>query len=255
MSTRTSYTQGTPNWTDLTFMDAEKTKTFYSALFGWEYEHIPTDQGSDYIMAKKKGLNAAGMWQSSDPEAMPPLWSVYLAVDDVDASANTAQQAGAQVMVQPMNAMDSGRMAVIADPAGAFIGLWQANTHIGASIVNEPGAFTWAEIFSPDTDKVLDFYEHLGLKGHELEMGDEPYMSLKAGDNVVGGTMKPYAPEVPPHWHAYFGVEDCDAAIETVKEKGGSVLNGPVNTPVGRMAIIADPDGAAFSIIAMPEWN
>ena len=254
MSERTSYVHGTPNWTDLTFTDEERSKDFYSALFGWEYEHMPTDQGSDYIMAKKKGLNAAGMMQTVDLQAMPAVWSVYLAVDDVSQAAEAAQKAGGEVVVPPMNAMDAGRMAVVSDPTGAFIGLWQATNHIGASIVNEPGAFTWAEVFSPDTDKVLEFYKHLGLHGHELNMGETPYMAFKVNEDVVGGTLHPPVAAVPPHWHAYFGVEDCDASADIVTKNGGSILTKPFDTPVGRMSVVTDPDDAAFSLIAMEQW-
>ncbi len=256
MPQRTTYTEGTPSWIDLPCKDVDAAKTFYSTLFGWSYEEHPTDQGQPYIQAMKGEGQVAGMMkQSPEQEKMPAMWNVYVAVDDVDATTEKAKSAGAQIIMAPMDVMDAGRMSWIMDPFGATLGLWQSKKHIGATVVNEPSTFTWAEIFAPDTDKVTAFYnEVLGLEKEVLEMGDMPYTAFKAGDRTVAGTMPPLMEEAPSHWHIYFGTADCDKTAEDAKAAGGTVKVEPCDTPVGKMAVIQDPQGAVFSVIQLNEW-
>ena len=140
MTTMTSYPNGVPSWIDLATPDPAASKEFYAALFGLEYDDQPTDQeGTDYTMARRNGHSAAGMMQLSPQMAasgMPPVWSTYVAVDDLDATVAQVQSEGGAVMQPPMDVMDAGRMAVIADPSGAVICLWEAGNHIGAEVVN-----------------------------------------------------------------------------------------------------------------------
>ncbi len=255
MPKRTEYAEGTPSWVDLSCKDVEAAKTFYSSLFGWSYEEIP-DQDPPYTEIMKGEGHVGGMMkQPSEQEKMPAWWNVYAAVDDVDATTEKAKAAGAQVLMAPMDVMDAGRMSFIVDPFGASLGLWQSKKNPGATVVNEPGAFTWAEVFAPNTDKVVTFYnEVLGLEKEVLDMGDEPYTAFKAGDRTVAGTMPPPMEEVPSHWHVYFGTDDCAKTMEDVKAAGGTIKAGPIDTPVGQMAVIQDPQGAVFSVIQLKEW-
>ena len=74
------------------------------------------------------------------------------------------------------------------------------------------------------------------------------YNIWKDGEHVRGGMMDitGMAPdEAPANWLVYFTVPDADAAAETTKAAGGQVVNGPVDIPVGRLAVLADPQGAA----------
>jgi len=58
--------------------------------------------------------------------------------------------------------------------------------------------------------------------------------------------------DLPDHWMIYFGVADCDASCEQVRSLGGSVSVPPTDVPgVGRFAVVADPTGAFFSVIAL----
>ena len=256
MVKRTEYVEGTPSWIDLCCKDVEAAKSFYSALFDWSFEETPSDEGPPYIMIKKGDGEVAGLTkQGPKQEKMPAMWNVYATVKNVDVTTEKAKSAGAQVTMEPMDVMDAGRMSFIIDPFGAALGLWQSNKHIGATVVNEPGAFTWAEIFAPDTDKVTAFYkEVLGLEKEVLDMGDEPYTAFKAGDRTVAGTMPPPMEEVPSHWHTYFGTADCAKTMEDAKAAGGTIKAGPIDTPVGQMAVIQDPQGAVFSVIQLKEW-
>ena len=253
MPTRTSYTQGTPNWVDLQTSDQDAAKAFYAGLFGWSYDDQPMGEGQVYSMAMLGGHQVAAI--SSQPAEMaaagaPPMWNTYLAVDSVDDATAKVEAAGGKVAMAPFDVMDAGRMSFILDPSGAAVALWQAGEHIGATLVNEPGTLTWNELITSDQG-VFSFYTAVaGLTAAIEDMGDgQPYAVFKAGEAPVGGSMLPQAPGVPNHWHVYFGTADADATAAKAAELGGSVVVPPFDTPVGRIAVLSDPQGAMFSVI------
>ena len=252
MPTRTSYAQGTPNWVDLQTSDQDAAKAFYSGLFGWTYDDQPMPQGPVYSMAML-GDHPVAAIASQSPElaaaGAPPMWNTYLAVDSVDDTMGRVEAAGGKVAMAPFDVMDAGRMAFVMDPSGAPVALWQANQHIGATLVNEPGTVTWNELITTDPDAPAFYQSVAGLTTSTMDMGDGPYTLFEAAGQMVGGTTPPYAPGTPNHWHVYFGVADADATVAKAAELGGSVLVPAFDTPVGRMAVIADPQGAVFSII------
>ncbi|MEM7322222.1 MAG: VOC family protein [Actinomycetota bacterium] len=258
MPERSSYDHGTPSWIDLSTTDPEGAKQFYGAIFGWDYEHNPTDQGGEYIMARRGGRAAAGMMQQPPDMAemgMPPMWSTYVTVADLDATMAKVDAAGGMVHMPPMQVMDSGRMAVIGDPSGAAVSLWQAQEHIGAEIVNEHGTLTWNECQTPDVDAAAKFYAELfGWTTEEMDMGPEgAYTVFNLNAEPVAGAMNPPMDGIPPHWSLAFSVDDCDACVATARAEGGTIIVEPMDIPVGRQAVIADPQGAVFSVIALAE--
>ncbi|MEZ5267422.1 MAG: VOC family protein [Microthrixaceae bacterium] len=186
-------------WTDLATPDPEAAKEFYGQLFGWTFETDPTDQpGNDYIMCNKGDAAAAGIMKLSDEMAasgMPPVWSSYVTVADIDATAEKVAAAGGQVMQPPFDVMKAGRMAVFGDPSGAAICGWQAKEHIGAEVVNEHGALTWNELMTPDPRAVADFYEAVfGWKANHAPMEGMEYtvfMVDGGSENGIAGAMKP----------------------------------------------------------------
>jgi predicted enzyme related to lactoylglutathione lyase len=253
MPTRTSYAQGTPNWVDLQTSDQAAAKAFYSGLFGWTYDDQPMPDGQLYSMAMLRGHMVAAI--APQPPEMaaagaPPMWNTYLAVDSADEATARAEAAGGQVGMAPFDVTDAGRMAFVLDPSGAAVALWQANKHIGATLVNEPGTLTWNELITSDQG-VFSFYTAVaGLTAAIEDMGDgQPYAVFRVGEAPVGGSMLPQAPGVPNHWHVYFGTDDADAAAATAAEQGGTVAVPPFDTPVGRIAVLGDPQGAVFSVI------
>ena len=127
--------------------------------------------------------------------------------------------------------------------------LWQANQHIGASLVNEPGTINWNELITADPGAAAFYQSVVGLATSTTDMGAGEYTLFEAAGQMVGGTTPPQMPGTPDHWHVYFGVADADAAVAKAAELGGSVLVPVFDTPVGRMAVIADPQGGVFSII------
>jgi uncharacterized protein len=255
MPKKTEYGQGTPSWVDLQTTDQDAGKKFYASLLGWSYDDQPMPQGGRYSMALVNGETVAAIapMPPGAPEGMPPMWNTYIAVDDVDATLEKVGPAGGQVLMPAMDVGDAGRMAFVADPTGAVVGLWQANRHIGATLVNEPGTLTWNELITDKPDSALAFYAAVfGVTSSTVEMGPgQTYHLLKVGGTDVGGCMEPPMPDVPNHWHVYFAVRDADATAAQAGAGGGQVAVEPFDIPsVGRSAVLADPQGAMFSVLA-----
>ncbi|MCH9733167.1 MAG: VOC family protein [Actinomycetia bacterium] len=254
MPTKTEYTQGTPNWIDLQTTDQGAAKRFYTSLFGWSYDDSPMPQGGVYSMATLNGQTVAAIapMPPNAPDGMPPMWNTYIASDDVDATVAKVAPAGGQVLMAAFDIEDAGRMAFVADPGAAAVGLWQANKHIGATLVNEPGTCIWNELLTESPDSTLRFYESaLGITYATMEMAPgQHYRVLKAGGADVGGCMEPPMAGVPNHWHVYFAVEDADATAAKASAEGAQVVAEPFDIPsVGRSAVLADPQGAMFSVL------
>ena len=258
MSERTSYAAGTPSWVDLGTPDIDAAVEFYSGLFGWEVpESENVEQTGGYRRATKNGADVAGMMPLMQ-EGQPPAWTTYVSVDDADAVAAAVKEAGGSVMAEPMDVMDLGRMAIFADPTGAAFGIWQPGTFPGAGLVNEAGALAWNELGTRDPGAAKTFYAAVfGWEFEDQDMGEMgTYTILKLGEDQIGGLMDisgRVPDEVPAHWLTYFAVADTDAAVETVKGSGGDVRFGPIDIPAGRFAVVADPAGAVFAVIQMPE--
>jgi uncharacterized protein len=253
MPNRTSYAQGTPNWVDLQTTDQEGAKAFYAGLFGWTYDDQPMPQGPVYSMAQIGQDNVAAIAPQAPEMAaqgVPPTWNTYISVDSVDDAVAKVAAAGGQIAMPAFDVMDAGRMAFVLDPGGAAVGLWQAGQHIGATRVNEPGAVLWNELITADPAGSTGFYQQVvGLSTSDMEMEGEKYTMFEAAGQPVGGTTPPQMPGTPNHWHVYFATADADATAAKATELGGSVLVPPFDTPVGRMAVLRDPQGATFSII------
>lgn len=260
MANRESYAPGTPSWVDLATNDQAAAKSFYGALFGWSYDDMAVGDDVFYSMATLRGSNVAAIAPQQEAQlaaGVPPHWQMYITVADVDAAAALVEGAGGSVHVPPFDVMDAGRMAVINDPTGAFVMLWTPINNIGAGIVNEPGAFTWSELVAPPNDRTASFYETVvGLTTITMPMPDgSPYGGFTldgTADTMVAGTMAPQMPGVPAHWIIYFGAADIDAAAAKVTELGGKVFVEPFDIPVGRMAVVADAQGAMFNLFQMP---
>lgn len=250
----TAWPVGTPCWVDLGVADITKAIGFYSAQFGWEIEEGGPEVGG-YSVATLGGRNVAGIGPKMGGEQQPTMWMTYLAADDADAVVGRITGAGGQVIMGPMDVMELGRMAVAADTTGGVFGIWQARVHTGAQVANVPGSLTWNEQMSHDFEAAKKFYGE--VFGYELEdMSSEgfSYATLNLEGRPVGG-IGGYPPGVPVgipgSWAVYFGVADTDAAVETASKLGGTVEHQPTDTPYGRMAMLADDQGARFSIMSV----
>ncbi len=212
-----------------------------------------------YTMCRKGELDAGALFKLSEEQAeqgQGKMWTQYIAVDDVDDSAKKAQELGGTVIMPPFDVMEEGRMAVIQDPTGGIFSVWQTKKHSGAGVYGEPGAMSWNELMTTDVEKATAFYTGLfNWKAETMPFGSSTYTTFRIeGVSYPVAGMLPMDAEmagIPPHWMIYFAVEDCDKACEQAKELGGNICVPAFDIPdVGRIAVVDDPQGGTFSVIA-----
>ncbi|GHF74554.1 glyoxalase [Streptomyces mashuensis] len=247
------YVPGTPCWVDLVVPDQREALDFYTDLFGWQGEPGPPETGG-YAVCTLNGKPVAGIMTAMAQEGgskPPPAWTPYLAVTDADGAAQAVLDNGGKVLAEPMDVLDLGRMAILADTTGAVFGVWQAGEFSGARVVNEPGAVVWNELNTPDPATAGSFYlAALGLANDAMEEVPD-YYALKAGGRVVGGmqNLAKLPPGAPAHWLTYFSVDDTDSTVDALVRAGGSVCKPAFDMAAGRMAVLRDPQGATFAVI------
>jgi len=257
MSERTSYQPGTPSWIELSGTpDIEASARFYADLFGWEMPELPNSaELGGYRRAKLNGKDIAGVSPRMQDE-QPCVWSTYISVESADATLGKVREAGGSVMFGPDDVMDLGKLGVFSDPTGAVLGVWEPGTFAGAEVVNEDGSWGWNELNTRDIAASKEYYTQVfDWTTEEQDMGEMgTYTIWKGGTESRAGMLdfSSMAPaEAPPHWLIYFIVADADTAIEKVKAGGGSVINGPFDSGMGPMAVVQDPQGAVFALIAL----
>jgi uncharacterized protein len=248
MGTRTEHAPGTFSWVDLTTRDGEAAKSFYGGLFGWDFEdnEIPGD-GGVYTMCRVDGSSVAAIAPTT--QDFPPHWNNYVTVSSADDTAARAKELGANLIEQPFDVMEAGRMALFQDPTGAMLCVWEPRDAIGAERVNEPGCLTWNELHTPDPDKALEFYTGLfGWSSEEMDTGEgnPRYVVVRNGERSNGGVMNSQQGE-PPHWVPYFVVESRDGAADKAKELGGQDW-ARIDMAQGKIAFVSDPQGAPFGV-------
>jgi predicted enzyme related to lactoylglutathione lyase len=246
MGSRTNFPPGTFSWVDLATADVESARDFYTALFGWV-----GDAEAGGSMLRLDGSLVAAIFPLSDESraaGTPPSWTSYVTVTDVDTLVARAVALGGAVAREPFDIADVGRVALIQDPQGAVVALWQAGTHFGAERVNDLGCLTMNELATSDLDAARAFYE--GLFGWTTDLAD----TGPGGPTLVSvlneGSLNAYMSEEPgtPHWRAYFTVESTAATVAQLEALGGSVLAGPFPIPDGSIAVVQDPQGAEFAL-------
>ena len=255
MSIRTSpWPAGVPCWADLMVPDVAAAGAFYAAVLGWE---VPAsdDQYGGYVVAHRDGHATAGI-APLQPGARTG-WTLYFATDDADATTAAAEQAGGTVLLPAVEVGPLGRMALLADPSGAWFGVWQASTMIGAALVNEPGGLVWEDLRSTDPAAAQAFYSAVfGFHVDPLAMAGPDYGTFRlrheqAPLGGMGGMMN--SPEgTPSHWLVYFAVADTDAALAAATEAGGTVTVPAKDTPFGRLGGVRDPYGADLVVLQPP---
>jgi predicted enzyme related to lactoylglutathione lyase len=254
MSTVTQHAPGTFCWFELATTDQQAAKAFYADVLGWSATDSPMGPGQFYTMFNLGGRNTAGGYTLMDDmkaQGIPPHWMVYVAVENADVTAGKVAAAGGKLMAPPFDVMTYGRMAVIQDPTGAVISIWQPATHPGSQVMQEPGSFVWADLMTPDPARAADFYRQ--VFGWEADPGKDNsgYLHLKAGEHFIGGIPPAGSlpPGTPPNWLLYVAVENCDASTAKATSKGARVYMGPMTMEgVGRWSVVADPQGAVLAL-------
>jgi len=248
----TSYKPGTPSWADIGVPDMDAAVAFYGGLFGWSFTEGTEEMGG-YRQALIGDKRIVGFGPKMDPG--PPYWATYIATADADDTAAKVVAAGGQVIVDPMDIPEVGRMAVFTDDTGTFFSVWQAYNHPGSELVNEPGAVTWNELNTRNADEAKSFYG--SVFGWTSETSESPMMTYTQwylDGAVIGGMLHmgpQFPPQIPNNWLVYFAVEDTDAAVAKATDLGGSVMMPPMDIDAGRFAVLGDTAGAAFAVIKL----
>ncbi len=239
---------------ELASIDQNQAKSFYEPLLGWSHTDFPMGPDSVYTMFQLGGRDAAAAYtMGADERAQtPPHWNLYIAVENADDAAARATELGGTVIAAPFDVMDQGRMAVIQDPTGAFFCIWQAGKSIGIGVAGDPGALCWADLNTPEPEAAKAFYEELfGWNIATSPNDPSGYLHIQNGEEYIGGIPpgEQRDPSIPPHWLIYYQVLDVDATAAKAKSLGGAEYLAPMTMEgVGRMAVIADPQGASFAI-------
>lgn len=252
-----NHVPGTFCYVELASTDPEASGRFYMDLFGWSRNDQDLGEFGIYTQFLLGDDIVAAQYRMPDAQkeaGVPANWGQYVSVDDVDAAAAKAGELGGATVMGPMDVMEHGRMAVLADPAGAVFCLWQKRGHCGVTLRDEPGSMCWNELVTRDTAQASAFYGGLfGWRGSEMDVGElGPYTSFFVDEERPAAGMMPLAPEmgpVPPHWMAYFAVADCRSAEARAVELGAGSLAGSTEIPgMGAFAVLKDPVGSVFGI-------
>ncbi|OEJ32917.1 VOC family protein [Streptomyces subrutilus] len=254
------FTEGAPCWVDAMFADVEAAKTFYGDVLGWTFGEASTEYGN-YTQAYSGGKAVAAVVPPMPGADAPSQWCLYLHSSDVGATAEKVASNGGEVLMGPMQVASFGSMLIAKEPSGAVFGVWQPGEHKGFEKMGEAGAYAWAEVFTREPDKPDAFLPSVfPYTTQRMDPGDDPdpadmdfsVYCVGGPENPVLGRMRmgeEFPPQVPSYIQVYFGVPNCDEAVEKVKKHGGQLHFGPMDSPFGRFAAVADQQGAAFAVI------
>jgi predicted enzyme related to lactoylglutathione lyase len=264
MSQRNGYEHGVPCWVDTLQPNPDAAIAFYAGVFGWEFGtsgEMPSDPPGRYFVAQVRGRDVAAVGsQPAGAQPLPPSWNMYVSVDSADESAARAKSAGGTVLVEPFDAPPAGRMAVLADPTGAPVCVWQPGVRLGAQLVNEASAWSMSQLSTPNPERAAAFYA--AVFGWTTEAFG-PFTLFRLPGYVGGKPEQPVSREVvaamaaaeageSPRWSADFWVADVDAVVASAERLGGSTIAPPVDSPTGKTAVLADPAGVSFSVSSVP---
>ncbi|HSB64234.1 MAG TPA: VOC family protein [Thermoanaerobaculia bacterium] len=249
---------GTFCWPELATTDTASAKNLYGGLFGWAFDDRPGESGTTYSIARLAGRDVAALYplqRSERAHGVRARWNSYAAVARADESATRVKALGGTVFGAPFDVGKSGRMAIVKDPQGATLCLWEAREHPGAQIVGEVGTLCWTELATTDTVAAGHFYASLfGWALKKQETGARAYTELWKGPRPAGGmtAIEGNRGDAEPAWDVYFRVADCDAAVVKAKALGARVFKEPDDIEkVGRYAFLADREGASFAVMAL----
>ena len=250
-------------WHDLLTTEPDAATRFYPRVTGWTVQQW--DEDPSYRMWVAGGVPIGGVTRLPDEArrmGASPHWMPHITVPDVDATIRQATGIGGRI-VAPARDLSVGRYAVLADPSGAIVSVFKPAPTSGGGPPDDAvpmmGDFSWHELATKDYKAAWDYYRALfgWVPKGSFDMGPAGtyWMFGRPGvDRALGG-MYNKGPNVPnAHWLCYVRVASADRAAQTTAGLGGRVTNGPMDVPGGdRVAMLADPQGAAFAVDYMPE--
>ena len=245
-------------WLECAALDPQAAKEFYSSLFGWTYEE-GNDPAMPYTTLMAGEIPIGGLYALMDEqkqEGIPPNWTSYIQVDKLEPMLAKVGEHGGHIHLDPCEVPNHGRLAVIQDPTGATVAMWEPGEHAGCAYGNGDGMPTWFELMTTNLDEAVRFFGAVfgwTTEDHPV-VPDGSYKILMNDGQPVGGAMQmgeEFA-GIPSHWMPYFQVADPDAIAGKVEQGGGVVRVPPMDIEgVGRFAVASAPDGAVFSIIRL----
>ena len=266
---REGFPPGVPCWIDTQQPDRDAALRFYGAVFGWSFENHLQRGDRAYDLATLDGRVVAAI--GSGPSDTTATWTTYIGVDDVEAAVANVEAAGGTVVAPPLRAGSAGRLALVTDPTGAYLALWEPGRRKGVERVNEPGSWNWSLLSTPDPAGAAAFYAEVfgwetdldapgpklvRLPGYAdfLEQFDPELRARHAAGGVPEGFSDAVAWILPSRgaafWAVTFSVADADAAAQAAEQEGGRVVSGPTDTEWTREVVLADPAGATFTASA-----
>lgn len=263
MSTREHYPNGVPCWVETLTDDPDAARRFYSGLFGWTFAgsgERTGDPPDEYLLARLDDADVAGIAPMPDGvEPPPPAWYTHVAVDELAGATERARAAGAEIIAEDRDASPAGRLAVLADPCGAVLCLWEGHARRGAGRVNEPSSWAMSLLATSDPERSEAFYGELfGWRAEVTEtVPGLPFWLWRLPGYLGGEPEQPVPRDVvavmttsqgaPAGWSLDFRVEDARAAAAVTPGLGGRVISGAADAGSFRRTVLADPRGAAFS--------
>ena len=242
-------------WLELGTTDQNGAKNFYSSLLGWTGENMPMGPEMTYTMFRLGGKDVAGGYQLMKDQVanrVPPHWMPYIRVNSADESAAKAVRSGGRQIVPPSDIPHVGRFAVVQDPTGAHISIFQPGQHKGLTNFGEIGTFSWADLNTPDAATAARFYSE--WLGWTIDEGKDGYRHIQNGsshEDMIGGIPNEMhaPPGTPANWMVYFHVADCKAAAAKASQLGAStIMPAELIKDVGTIGVLADPQGAVFAL-------
>jgi predicted enzyme related to lactoylglutathione lyase len=267
MSERDGFSPGVPCWVDTAQPNPETAIEFYGSLFGWTFVGpgpMPGDPPGQYFVAQLRGRDVAAV--SSMPPGIPatPVWNTYIQVASADGATERARNEGGKIITEPFDAAPAGRMAVLADRQGAVFCVWESRQRKGAQLVNEAGAWAMSALGTHDPSDASNFYKALFGWSTETFGSVDDASTLFRLDGYVGGEPQQPVPRdvvavmvnstegQSPQWGVNFWVQDADQIAAKAQELGGEIVVPPFDTTISRDAVVADAQGAVFSVSEVP---
>jgi len=250
-------------WYELMTPDPDAAKTFYDEVVGWTIEPRSQFPNGYRMIGRSDGGFAGGVLPLDDEmrkHGARPTWLGYLYSDDVDASVAEIESAGGKTFMAPFDIPNIGRVAMVADPAGAPFYIMkptppegQPDAQSDVFSTDQAQHVRWNELSTTDPDAAVDFYRrHFGWgQEGDMDMGEMgKYRFIQNGPTTIGAIMRK-PPQLPVSlWTYYVGVDDIDRGVGAIKSGVGQVLNGPMEIPGGEFALNAmDPQGAPFGLV------
>lgn len=242
-----------PCWVDLLTSDMEGSTQFYGQLFGWEVRHDEETRDEGYAEVYLNGEMVTGFIANDPDSEVQDAWTTYLNVTDVHAAAYATKMHGGKVYLKPIDIPGQGTMAIIGDPAGTGVGLFQAFQSADTTASRAPGTRIWNELHTRHFEAVARFYRvALGWCLSPVSDTDEfRYHTYGQGSEAVAGIFDISSyPDSKAGWRAYFAVADAEQTVALAEKLGGTTIHEPHDSYFGRMAVLSDVTGAEFAIIA-----